>query len=119
MQICELHQKYPGQYFPNCKCNTDHEGAVICAFHKKYPNQWLAACDCGVEEKKLRMKGHKFVEEKAEPAQRKKAHHPTILQAARLLRLKAHRVLGKKAEPVQRKKAAKKKGRKARKSKAK
>ena len=108
MQICELHQKYPGQYFPNCKCNTDHEGAVICAFHKKYPNQWLASCDCGVEEKKLRMKGHKFPEAKAEPVQRKKAHHPTILQAAR-----------SKAEPVQRKKAAKKKGRKARKSKAK
>ena len=62
MQICELHQKYPGQHFPGCKCDTDHEGAVICAFHKKYPNQWLAACDCGVEEKKLRMKGHKFVE---------------------------------------------------------
>ncbi len=62
MRICELHQKYPGQHFPNCKCDTEHEGAVFCAFHKKYPNQWLASCDCGVEEKKLRLKGHKFPE---------------------------------------------------------
>ncbi len=94
MRICELHQKYPGQHFPNCKCDTEHEGAVFCDFHKKYPNQWLASCDCGVEEKKLRLKGHKFPEAKA--------HQPTILQASRLLR------------PVQRKKVVKKKGRKAR-----
>ncbi len=60
MQICELHQKYPGQYFPNCKCDTDHEGAVFCDFHKKYPNQWLAACGCGREVKKLRLNGHVF-----------------------------------------------------------
>ena len=60
MRICELHQKYPGQHFPNCKCDTEHEGAVFCAFHKKYPNQWLASCDCGVEEKKLRLRGHVF-----------------------------------------------------------
>ena len=60
MQICELHQKYPGQHFPDCKCDTDHEGAVFCDFHKKFPNLWLASCDCGVEEKKLRLKGHKL-----------------------------------------------------------
>jgi len=73
MQICELHQKYPGQHFPNCKCGTDHEGAVICDFHKKFPNQWLASCDCGVEEKKLRMKGHIFPEVKPGSVKRKGA----------------------------------------------
>lgn len=64
MHICEMHQKYPGQHVVNCQCDTDHEGAVFCEFHKRYPNLWLADCDCGVEEKKLRMKGHRFSEEK-------------------------------------------------------
>ncbi len=69
MHICELHQRFPGQHFPGCKCNIEHEGAVICDFHKKYPTQWLAACDCGREEKKLRLKGHIFKGEKAESVQ--------------------------------------------------
>lgn len=53
MRICELHQKYPGQHFPNCDC----AGAVICEFHLKYPNQWKPDCGCGKEEKKARLEG--------------------------------------------------------------